>query len=71
MISLFWTFAGFIVGLLIVSVFIPPLRDELKTPSPNDKTPLHTKTGCVRFKSVEVPCKEDSSSLNIIASQNK
>ena len=71
MISLFWTFAGFIVGLLIVSVFIPPLRDELKTPTPNDKSPLHTKTGCVKFKSVEVPCDDEPLSLNIIASQNK
>ena len=69
MISLFWTFTGFVSGLLLTSVFTPPLRDELKVPTPEGEI-LHTKTGCVKFTSTEVPC-ENPISLNFIAAQHK
>ena len=71
MISLFWSFTGFIVGLLITSVFTPPLRNDPKIPTPNGNEILHTKTGCVRFKATEVPCDGKATSLNIIAAQHK
>jgi len=71
MISLLWSFTGFIVGLLVTSVFSPPLRDDPKIPTPNGNEVLHTKTGCVKFRSVEVPCDGKETSLNIIAAQHK
>jgi len=69
MISLAWVFVGVLVGLLVVSVFSPPPRDEKAVPTPDSKHPFHTGTGCVRFKAVEVPCNGKQTSLNLVASQ--
>lgn len=71
MISLLWLFIGFVVGLLVVSVFNPPVRPNMNLPTPNCKTVFRTKSGCVRFKTNEVPCSNEVDSLNIIASQHK
>jgi hypothetical protein len=71
MFSLFWIFVGFVVGLLISSVFTPPLRKVSQLPTPEDKSLLHTDTGCVTFHTREVPCVKYTSSLNFIASQHK
>lgn len=70
MISLFWSFAGFIVGLLIAVTFIPPVRDSPQVPTPDGNETLYTKAGCVKFTSTEVPCVKPSS-LNFIATQHK
>jgi hypothetical protein len=67
MIEIFWTFSGFIVGLLITSVFAPPKRKDPRLPTPNGNEILHTKSGCVKFRTAEVPCDERSSSLNLAA----
>jgi hypothetical protein len=69
MISLLWVFVGTLVGLLIVSVFSPPPREEKGMPTPNSKKPFHTSTGCVKFKAVAVPCNGKQTSLNLVASQ--
>jgi hypothetical protein len=69
MISLLWLFVGTLVGLLIVSVFSPPPREEKGMPTPNSKKPFHTSTGCVKFKAVDVPCDGKQTSLNLVASQ--
>ena len=66
MISLFWAFAGFLVGLLISVIFAPPMREVHQVPTPELKSPLHTKTGCVKFKTTEVPC-DKPTSLNFVA----
>ena len=71
MISLFWAFAGFLVGLLLSSVFTPPLRSVLEVPLPNNKHSLYTGTGCVKFKAEEVSCTKDAKPLNLVASQHK
>lgn len=68
MISILWLFAGVIVGLLMVSVFIPPVRESQGVPTPDKSTAFFTKSGCVKFKATEVPCSGDSKSLNFIAS---
>ncbi len=68
MISLMWTFAGVIMGMLMAVVFIPPVRELPGVPTPDKSTAFFTKTGCVKFKAVEVPCSGDSKSLNFIAS---
>jgi len=68
MISLLWLFAGILVGLLMVSVFVPPVREVQDVPTPDKSNVFFTKSGCVKFKTKEVPCSEDSKSLNFIAS---
>jgi hypothetical protein len=71
MFSVFWLFSGFLVGLLIAVVFTPPLRTNPQVPTPHDDEIIHTETGCVKFKTREVPCTAQTSSLNFIASQHK
>ena len=68
MLSLLWIFVGALVGLLIVSVFEPSMRAEMRVPLPNDKSVLRTHTGCVKFSTSEVPCSANATSL---ASQYK
>jgi hypothetical protein len=71
MLSLLWVFIGFVVGLLITSVFSPPMRSEPHVPLPDSHSALYTGKGCVRFKSEEVSCTKDATPLNLVASQHK
>lgn len=71
MISVFWVFVGFLTGLLITSVFNPPARKLPSVPTPGDKGSIDTGTGCVKFKTEEVPCDGKEVSLNVIATQHK
>jgi hypothetical protein len=63
MISVEWMFIGAIVGLLVVSVFRPPPRKLPALPTPDDNEPFMTKTGCVKFKSMETECTPTATSL--------
>jgi len=67
MLSLMWVFAGFISGLLIVSVFEPPFRKIPTLPSPRDLDTFHTKNGCVHIIAEETVCTPDAVSLNVIS----
>lgn len=71
MISIFWIFVGFLTGLLITSVFAPPEHKVPSVPTPADMDPIHTGSGCVKFRSEEVPCDGKETPLNVIASQHK
>ena len=71
MLDVFWLFIGILVGLLVVAVFIPPNQKDNQLPTPDDESEFHTKTGCVKFKAEEVPCTDDATSLNFVASQHK
>ena len=71
MISIMWMFIGSIVGLLVVSIFNPPLRNVPQVPVPGQENFFTTKTGCIKLVSTEVPCTEKSTSLNFIAAQHK
>ncbi len=64
-------FAGMLTGLLVVSVFSPPVRDDLQVPTPGEKAPFRTGAGCVVFKTTEVPCADGATSLNLLASKHK
>ena len=64
-----WVAAGAILGLLLSTVFIPPTRHIKTLPTPYDREVYHTETGCVRFEAVEVPCPDEPSSLNLLASR--
>lgn len=69
MISIFWTFAGFLTGLLITAVFNPAHRNIPDLPVVGDKSSYYTGTGCVRFVYDEVDCDGKETSLNVLASQ--
>ena len=71
MLSLFWVFTGFLTGLLVAVVFIPPMRKVPKVPTPTEKNVLETGAGCMKFTAKEVPCDKDAGSLNFIAAQHK
>lgn len=71
MLSVLWVFIGALTGLLIVSVFSPPARTDMQLPLPGETNHFRTKTGCVRFRTSEVPCTSNATSLNFIASQHK
>lgn len=71
MISIFWTFVGFLAGLLITSVFNPAPRKAPALPTPHDTSIHHTGSGCVRFRTEEVTCDGNETSLNVIASEHK
>jgi hypothetical protein len=71
MIQLPWIFAGFIVGLVIVSVFKPVPQILPSVPEPNDVHVYKTASGCVRVRSIQVPCTSDAIALNILAEQHK
>lgn len=71
MIDIFWLFVGAIVGMLTASVFTPPNRNIPTLPTPDNDGIFKTKTGCVKFKSQEVDCGPEATSLNFVASQHK
>lgn len=71
MISIFWTFVGFLSGMLIASVFNPAHRNIPGLPSIGDTSSFYTGSGCVKFIYDEVTCDGNETSLNVIASQNK
>ena len=71
MLSLFWIFVGALTGLLVTAVFNPPLRSSPDMPYTHCKDTFQTSTGCVKFRTDEVPCTEGATSLNFIASQHK
>jgi len=71
MLSLKWIFVGVLTGFLIVSVFVPPARKDMHLPTPDDKDTYFTGKGCVKFKTEEVQCTKDATSLNLVASENK
>jgi hypothetical protein len=71
MISVPWLFAGILLGLLIVSVFHPPVRANKGLPLPDNPNRFYTETGCVKFQSKEVPFTDKPMSLNLLASQHK
>lgn len=71
MIELHWMFAGFILGLILVSVFKPAPRIIPSVPEPNDIHIYKTQSGCVRVRSIQVPCTSDAIALNILAEEHK
>ncbi len=71
MIALPWIFAGFVLGMILTTIFTPASRMVRTVPAPDDVHSFKTPTGCVRVRSVQVPCTSDAVSLNILAEQHK
>ena len=59
-------FIGIIVGLFMVSIFIPVVHSEPELPVPGPPQIFHTKSGCVKITSEEVSCSTKAISLNLI-----
>jgi hypothetical protein len=59
-------FIGIIVGLFMVSIFIPVVHSEPELPVPGPPQIFHTKSGCVKITSEEVSCSSEAISLNLI-----
>ncbi len=68
---MFWLFVGILSGLLVAAVFSPAKRSIPSLPVPSDMSTYQTGTGCVKFKTEEVSCDGNETSLNVIASQHK
>jgi hypothetical protein len=68
-------FAGFLVGLLLVSIYDPVLSKKKVVPEPGDPERIyHTDglaNGCVRLKAREVPCPADWDSVNLLSVEHK
>ena len=71
MIAIPWIFAGFVIGLILSTIFTPAARIMKSVPAPDDVHSYKTSTGCVRVRSIQVPCTSDAVSLNILAEQHK
>lgn len=70
MFSVYWLFIGSITGLLVASVFAPPVRKDMQVPLPHSNKTFNTPSGCVKFRVEEVECVKDATSLNLLASEH-
>ena len=70
-----YLFSGFLVGLLLVSVYDPVLMKKKVVPVPGEPDRVyHTDglaNGCVRLKAREVPCPAEWDSVNLLSVQDK
>jgi len=61
-----YAFMGIILGLFMVSIFIPITHTEPELPVPGPPQIFHTKSGCIKIISEEVSCSSEAISLNLI-----
>jgi hypothetical protein len=61
-----YAFMGIILGLFMVSLFIPVFHSERELPIPGPPQIFHTKSGCIKITSEEVSCSSEAISLNLI-----
>ena len=71
MIALPYMFGGFVIGMIVTTIFKPAPRVTSGVPTPDDVHIYKTTTGCVRVRSIQVPCTSDAVALNILAEQHK
>lgn len=75
MFDLLYIFAGFLVGMLITTVFIPPTINKKRMPDPARpdivfKNPK-VENGFFHIRSIEVPCTGEVDSLNLMSMLDK
>lgn len=70
-----YMFAGFVVGLVVVSVFVPPVQHTRVLPDPSRPSQVFknpkVENGFFQVKSIEVPCTGDVDSLNLMSMIHK
>lgn len=68
-------FAGFLFGLIITSVFIPPDMNNKMLPDPKHPNIIFKNpkvaNGFFSVKSIEVPCTSETDSLNLMSLLHK
>jgi hypothetical protein len=70
-----YVFAGFLFGILVSSVFVPPAANTKMLPDPKRpdmvfKNPK-VANGFFQIRSVEVPCTSETDSLNMMSTLHK
>jgi hypothetical protein len=75
MLNPLYIFAGFLVGMLITTVFIPPTLNQKMMPDPARpnmvfKNPK-VENGFFNIRSIEVPCTGEVDSLNLMSMLDK
>jgi hypothetical protein len=68
MFNIIYVFAGFLVGMIITTVFIPPmtrkkLLPDVRDPSKILKNPV-VENGCFRAKAYQISCTAEVDALN-------
>lgn len=71
----FYVFAGFLFGLVVTSVFIPPDMNKRMLPDPKKPNLVFKNpkidNGFFSVKSIEVPCTNETDSLNLMSALHK
>jgi hypothetical protein len=73
MLNPWYVFVGFLVGMIVASVFVPPTMNRKMLPDPSRpnlvfKNPK-VENGFFQVKSIEVPCTHETDSLNLMTLQ--
>jgi hypothetical protein len=75
MFKTWYIFVGFLVGMIISSVFVPPTSNVKMLPDPKDPNRIFKNpkvaNGYFQVKSIEVPCTSETDSLNLLSSLDK
>lgn len=75
MFDLWYIFAGFLVGMLITTVFIPPTMNQKMMPDPARPNLVFKNpkvgNGFFNIRSIEVPCTGEVDSLNLMSILDK
>lgn len=68
-------FAGFLFGLVVTSVFVPPNMNRKMLPDPKHPELIYknpkVENGFFSIRSIEVPCTAETDSLNILSTLHK
>ncbi len=68
-------FAGFLFGLVVTSVFVPPNMNRKMLPDPKRPDLIYknpnVENGFFSIRSIEVPCTSETDSLNILSTLHK
>jgi hypothetical protein len=75
MFDAWYMFAGFLFGLIVTSVFVPPNMNKKMLPDPKQpnlvfKNPK-VENGFFSVRSIEVPCTNETDSLNLMSMLHK
>ena len=70
-----FVFAGFLFGLVVTSVFVPPDMKRKMLPDPKRPNLIYknpkVENGYFSIRSIEVPCTNETDSLNILSELHK
>jgi hypothetical protein len=75
MFNVWYVFAGFVAGLFVCSVFVPPGQNTKMMPDPSRPNTVFknpsVSNGFFQVKSIVVPCTSEVDSLNLMSLLHK